>query len=135
MSVGDRLREERERLGLSQPKMAEMMGATKQTIYAWENGRTAPDGFQLETFSAAGADVRYIITGERDGPPPLKPDEQLLLDRYRSSPAPLRDAALRVLLGGGEPPASGARSIKIAGGSGHQVAGRNIINGGGGKKK
>lgn len=29
----------------------------------------------------------------------LKPDEQVMLDRYRASPKPLRDAALRVLLG------------------------------------
>ena len=102
MTLGERLREERERMGLSQPKFAALAGTTKQTLFSWESGKTAPDGFQFAALDAAGADVRYIITGERDGPAPevLTSDERLMLDRYRTSPQPLRDAALRVLLGG-----------------------------------
>lgn len=89
MSLGERLREERERLGLSQPKFGELLGTTKQTVFAWETGRTAPDGLQLGVIAAAGADVLYIVTGQRGAPlapPPLKPDEAALLDNYRHSP-------------------------------------------------
>ena len=47
MPIGDRLRAEREALGLSQPKFAALAGTTKQTLFSWESGKTAPDGFQL----------------------------------------------------------------------------------------
>ena len=63
MSIGDRLRSERENLGLSQPKFAAIAGTTKQTLFSWESGKTAPDGFQLSALAAAGADVLYILTG------------------------------------------------------------------------
>lgn len=58
-------------------------------------------------FAAAGADVHYILTGNRHAAPPevLAPDERYLLERYRGSPQSLKDAALRVLLGGDPPPA------------------------------
>lgn len=126
------MREERERMGLSQPKFAALAGTTKQTLFSWESGRTAPDGFQLAALDAAGADVRYIVTGDREGPPPLtlSPDEQVMLDRYRSSPRPLKDAALRVLLGG-ENSESGTKSqpkISIGGKFEGQVIEGNQTN-------
>ena len=43
----------------------------------------------LALFAAAGADVLYILTGQRSGTvvpaPALKPDEAALLDNYRHS--------------------------------------------------
>lgn len=99
--IGKRLKEERERLGLSQTDFSALAGAAKRTQIDWEKEVSSPTAGQLATFARAGADVRYIITGERDGPEPevLTSDERLMLDRYRASPQPLRDAALRVLLG------------------------------------
>lgn len=132
MSIGERLKEERQRLGQNQTELASLAGTTKKSQIEYEKGSTFPNANYLAAIASAGADVRYIVTGERDGPPPLRPDEQLLLDRYRISPLPLRDAALRVLLGG-EVPSSAVRNIKVSGGSGHQVAGGKIINRGGGK--
>lgn len=64
MTIGERLREERERLGLSQPKFAALVSTTKQTLFSWETGKTAPDGFQLAALAAAGVDVLYILTGQ-----------------------------------------------------------------------
>lgn len=84
MTVGERLREERERMGLSQPKFAAIAGTTKQTLFSWETGKTAPDGFQLAALAAAGADALYVVTGERNpAKPSLDAAEQVLLDSYR----------------------------------------------------
>jgi len=63
MSIGIRLREERERLGMSQPEFADWVNVTKKTLFSWENGKTAPDCFQLAAFAPAGVDVLYVLTG------------------------------------------------------------------------
>lgn len=65
MTIGQRLREEREALGLSQPKFAALAGTTKQTLFSWESDRTAPSAGQLAAFAAAGVDVTYVLTGQR----------------------------------------------------------------------
>ena len=96
MPIGKRLREERERLGMSQPAFAAVVGTTKQTLFSWESGKTAPDGFQLAAFATAGADVLYILTGQRSQP--LEPaqelprQEQEWLALYRNSSEEVRAA-------------------------------------------
>lgn len=102
MGIGERIREERERLGLSQADFAALAGAHRKSQGNYESGDRYPDAAYLAAIAEAGADVGYIVTGKRDGPPRavLKAEEQLLVERYRASPPPLRDAALRVLLGG-----------------------------------
>lgn len=80
MTFGERLREERERLGLSQPKLAAVAGTTKQTLFSWESGKTAPDGFQLGLLTTAGIDVLYIITGQR-----LSPEHRAMFDVMRQA--------------------------------------------------
>ena len=88
MPIGKRLREERERLGMSQPAFAAVADTTKQTLFSWETGKTAPDGFQLAALATAGADVLYILTGQRTGGaiapalPALSPRKAALLDNY-----------------------------------------------------
>jgi hypothetical protein len=42
------------------------VAATKQTVFSWESGKTAPSGFQLAALSEKGADVLYIVTGRRE---------------------------------------------------------------------
>lgn len=98
MSLGERLREERERLGLSQPKFAALADTTKQTLFSWEVGKTAPDGFQLAAIAAAGADIQYIVTGERSDMA-LTPDERELLALYRASSLTGKMAAVGALQG------------------------------------
>ncbi|MDO8768789.1 MAG: helix-turn-helix transcriptional regulator [Burkholderiaceae bacterium] len=91
MPIGKRLREERERLGLSQPAFAAVAGTTKQTLFSWETGKTAPDGFQLAALATTGADVLYILTGQRDpAAPALDAAEQVLVDSYRRCNAQAR---------------------------------------------
>lgn len=105
MSIGERLREERERLGLSQPKFAALAGTTKQTLFSWESGKTAPDGFQLAAFAEAGVDVQYVLVGDRDEPPApvLTAEEQTMLNYFRESQPAIRRAALGALLGAVSP--------------------------------
>lgn len=99
MTIDVRLREERNRIGLNQPDFAALGGKTKKTLIDYEKGKTSPDAEFLAAIAAAGADVQYILTGVGSGAA-LASDERLLLERYRTSPQPLKDAALRVLLGG-----------------------------------
>lgn len=107
MTIGKRLKVEREKLGFNQTDFAAIGGVGRKSQFNYEDDERRPDAAYLAAIAAAGADIRYIVTGERDGPPPevLSTDERYLLERYRASPAPLRDAALRVLLGG-DPPKS-----------------------------
>lgn len=54
----------------------------------YEKGERQPDAAYLAAIAAAGADVLYILTGQRTMPvgEVLKPDEAALLDNYRHSP-------------------------------------------------
>lgn len=105
MPIGKRLREERERLGLSQPAFAAVAGTTKQTLFSWETGKTAPDGFQLAALATTGADVLYILTGQRAGgasapPPPraVSEGDRILLDNFHAAPAQVQ-AGVKTALG------------------------------------
>jgi transcriptional regulator with XRE-family HTH domain len=116
--IGDRIKEERERLGLTQPVFAEAAGAAKRTLIEWEKGSTSPNAVQLSALYAIGVDVQYILTGIPSATT-LAADERLLLERYRSSSQALKDAALRVLLNGEQDP-SGAKFIL------HGSVGQNV---------
>lgn len=86
MSIFERLKRERERLALTQPRFAELAGVGKTTVINWEKGASAPDALQLAAIAAAGADVLYILTGQRGLPmtaaAALAPRERALLDNY-----------------------------------------------------
>ncbi|MDC0994043.1 helix-turn-helix domain-containing protein [bacterium] len=84
--IGSRLREERERLGLSQAKFAELGGAKRASQYNYEAGLTFPDANYLAAIASAGADPLYILTGDREQATPLNRDEGELLQRYRKLP-------------------------------------------------
>lgn len=57
---------------------------------------------------------------------PATPDEQLLLERFRVSAQELRDAALRVLLGGGSKGAKIKSQINV--GTNHGQTAKKIVN-------
>ena len=84
MSIGDRLREEREKLGFSQASFAEITGAHRKSQGNYEQGERMPDAAYLAAIAAAGADVLYILTGSRSAPvaPSLSPRQRALLDNY-----------------------------------------------------
>lgn len=129
VSIGGRLREERQRLDMNQTQFGERGGVTKKTQMLYESGERFPDAAYLAAIAGVGADVCYIVTGARENPPGmvLTAVEQLLVERYRMSPPALQDAALRVLLGS-EP--LGAQQVS---GKGNRVAGRDVVQGKGKK--
>lgn len=63
VSFGERLREERLRLDLSQTAFGATAGVTKKSQMLYEAGERSPDGVYLAAIAAAGADVLYILTG------------------------------------------------------------------------
>jgi transcriptional regulator with XRE-family HTH domain len=67
-SFGDRLREERERLGVSQEVMGEMGGVKKLAQRNYENGSRSPSASYLTLVAGAGVDVTYVLTGVRMPP-------------------------------------------------------------------
>jgi len=65
VTIGDRLKEERERLHLSQTSLAEGAGTTKKTQIDYEKNNTPPKANYLATVATYGIDVAYVITGQR----------------------------------------------------------------------
>ncbi|MNJ42055.1 Helix-turn-helix domain protein [compost metagenome] len=65
MGIGERLKEERERLGLNQTDFAALAGASKNTQYNYEKGERSPDANYLCAAASQGVDVLYVITGIR----------------------------------------------------------------------
>ena len=82
MHTGDRLKEERERLGFNQTDFAAIADATRKTLFNWETGIAAPNALVLAAWAERGLDVLYVVTGLRD-PNALDPAEQALIDSYR----------------------------------------------------
>lgn len=99
MTVGARLKEERDRLGFSQEGFAALGGASKRSQIDWEKGVAFPNANFLAQVAGHGVDVRYVVTGEHDSSA-LSADEKRLLALYRLADEPLRKAALRVLVEG-----------------------------------
>lgn len=127
-----RLIEERERLGLNQEQMAAAGGMKKRAYCYYESGERTPDAVFLAGVAKFGADVEYIVTGQRGGKngEQLSGEERYLLDRYRASPQELRDAALRVLLGGveGASPKKIGKQVQVSVGTNHGQMAEKITN-------
>lgn len=64
---GKRLKQERERLGLSQTKFAEACGVGKTAQFNYERGERTPSSLYMDAAGALGADVYFIFTGTRAG--------------------------------------------------------------------
>ncbi len=64
-TIGERLKEERLRLGYNQTDFAQLAGVTKNSQINYENDSRHPDTLYLRAINEAGADVNYIITGIR----------------------------------------------------------------------
>ncbi len=130
IELSARLAEERKRLRQNQTDFGRLGGVSKGSQILYEKGEGVPTGDYFAAIAIGGVDVQYVLTGIRSSVA-LTPEERLLVDRYRASPPELRDAALRVLLGGhvGAPsPGSFEGSMQVF----HQaptgdVAGRDIV--------
>lgn len=85
-SFGSRLREERERLGLSQTQFADVGGVARTTQHIYETDIRSPDVAYLEKLRRIGVDVSYLVIGSRQaaaGGDKLTVSYPALLNIYR----------------------------------------------------
>lgn len=66
-NLGERLREERDRLGINQNELADIGGVKRNSQGNYERGRQNPDTAYLLAIAKAGIDVMYVLFGQRDG--------------------------------------------------------------------
>ena len=85
---------------VSQGEMAEIGGVSLATQQNYEAGRTKPTTDYLRKIAAAGFDVNFLLTGERDART-LSAEDSWLLSIWHQAEPTLRSAALRVLLPNG----------------------------------
>ena len=64
MSIGERIKEARKRLNLTQEEFGEIIGVTKNTVYRWEAGISVPSKKTLERFRQLGINPEWIKTGK-----------------------------------------------------------------------
>lgn len=125
-NIGLRLKEERERMGLSQVAMGEIANVKKLTQLNYEKGERFPDALYLSTLATFGLDVQYVVTGIRTTSN-LSVDEQDLIDKFRTAPLAIKAAALGALTAGTAQQSNSTNQIingKVVG----QVSSQNIYN-------
>lgn len=108
--IGERLRVEREKLGLSQEAFGKAGGVGRKTQFNYESGERAPDALYLSLLAELGVDVHFVLTGERSNGL-LSSDEQEMLQLFRNAPLAVKAAAVGALKGG----TSNAVGISIGG--------------------
>lgn len=64
-SLFERIKEERKRLRLTQQQVANSASVTRETWSRYESGKISPGTDVWIALAKAGADINYIITGER----------------------------------------------------------------------
>ena len=116
--ISERLKSERENLGFSQQALADLLGISLRSQQNYEKGERHPDSAYLAAIAAAGADVLYILTGQRAGgasapPPPraVSEGDRILLDNFHAAPAQVQ-AGVKTTLGAFAPGAGSARRGK-----------------------
>lgn len=117
--IGQRLKEERERLGFSQSAFAAIGGASKGAQITWEKGTATPNAEFLQEVARVGVDVLYVVTGRRNLAE-MAPEEELVLSGYRKLDARGR-AGVLALISGMQAPAGA--SIRVGGDVGQYFEG------------
>ncbi|MBX9347154.1 helix-turn-helix domain-containing protein [Chromobacterium vaccinii] len=123
--VGDRLREERERLGFNQTAYGAIGGVQKQAQLKYEKGERFPDAAYLESVAKVGTDIQFVITGTRSAQA-LSNDEQELLSLFRAASLEVK-ATIVAGLKGGNQPTSGSK-ISVGGSFHGQVVEGDVTN-------
>jgi transcriptional regulator with XRE-family HTH domain len=82
-SIGEILKEERQRLGMNQAEFAAVGGLNPRTLIRYEQNDASPDAAYLRSLAKIGVDVQYVLTDVR-AISVIADDEQKLLSMYRS---------------------------------------------------
>lgn len=139
--ISERLEEERKRLGFTQAQMAGLGGVAVRTYSNYEAGDREPGVGLLAGLAKVGADVQYIITGQRSAQA-LSQDEDQLISLFRAAPLPVKAATMAGLAAGGVPQAGSVTNTNSGDGAQqnftHSTVGNvttgNVILGKGKKK-
>lgn len=86
LNIGERLKEERVRLGFNQADFAAFAGVAKTSQFNYEKGDRSPDTAYLAAVAEKGVDVLYVVTGvhtpaQADS---LSHEEALILEQFRA---------------------------------------------------
>ncbi|MBC2676868.1 helix-turn-helix domain-containing protein [Pseudomonas baltica] len=86
--IGPRLREERERLELTQREFGQVGGVEPNAQGKYENGERSPRADYLAAVSTIGVDVLYVVLGRRTplAEQALSGREENVLETYRTLP-------------------------------------------------
>ena len=106
-TFGERLRQERGRLNLTQEAFAAIGGVKKLAQINYEQGKTFPDAGYLIALSSVGVDIKYVMLGTPTTDA-LAPDETELLAGYRLLDVRSKARVLGVMEGLANPAAPGA---------------------------
>ena len=77
--ICNRLKQERQRLGLNQTEFGESGGVTKKTQMLYESGERTPSADYLAAIAALGVDVLFVVTGIPTDPYTLARIKELAL--------------------------------------------------------
>lgn len=92
-ALGQRLRAERKRLGLSQEAFAALGGVKKVAQINYERGSRKPNADYLKGIADAGADILYILAGSA----PDAPEMDAPVPESSATTQPSHSDVLRVL--------------------------------------
>jgi transcriptional regulator with XRE-family HTH domain len=139
MPLGDRLREERNRLDMTQEAFADACGINKRGQVRYEGDVQVPGGGYLAAAAELGIDVNYVLTGRRLNE--LEPVEARVLSAFRAASDEVQRIVLAALGAADRVPSTSARTVFQKAEIGQQISGDlhqkgdTTFNVGGRKKK
>lgn len=93
MSLNERIAARRKELGLSQQKLADMVGRSHVTVYRWETGDAEPKGKNLFALSnALRCSPTWLLFGDEDKHPEPPNESAPVLDEQQQRMLQLFDA-------------------------------------------
>lgn len=98
-SIGERIRQERLRLGFNQTDFAALADCVKHSQIHWEKSfGPTPNANVLAAWAKAGADVQFIVTGTvGNRGEPITQEEAVWLDCFRAVPGIIRNSVMASL--------------------------------------
>ncbi|OAQ15008.1 XRE family transcriptional regulator [Bibersteinia trehalosi Y31] len=96
-TFGDRLKNEREKLKLTQEQLGAIGGVKRLAQANYENGKRQPDTTYLAEIAKVGVDILYVILGTKANTT-INEEELLLLQKFRNAEPAVR----KFMLYGGE---------------------------------
>lgn len=65
--ISEKIKQERERIGISQKRLAELLNVDMQTVWRWENGSRSPrDKMKQKLADIFGVTVSYLMSDDSD---------------------------------------------------------------------